>query len=229
MDFLSENTSIGKLVAKIPEYANVFEKLELDYCCKGNRTLKEACEEKKLNAVEVLETLKQLSTPNVSMNWDCMTLKQIILYIIDTYHTPLKQELHKITQLIEKLKNKHERLYSYISDLQNVFEQMKNSLLEHMQEEEQIVFPIMINIEINKKSQYEKLKKYLNHLDNDHLQTGEDLERIKNLTDHYIPSSDACMTHIIILNSLKRLERNLHEHIHKENQILFPRVKVMFQ
>ena len=96
-----------------------------------------------------------------------------------------------------------------------------------MEEEEQIVFPLVINLEINKESQHEELKKYLGSLDNDHLETGEALERIKNLTNGYIPPSDACMTHIVMLNSLERLERNLHEHIHKENQILFPRAKAM--
>ncbi len=227
MDFLNENTSIGSLVEKTPESAKIFEKLGLDYCCKGNRTLKEACDEKKLNVVEVLEMLKQLSTSDVPMNWDRMTLKEIVIHIVDTYHTPSKQELQRINQLIEKLKTKHGQRYPYISDLQNVFEQMKNSLLKHMEEEEQIVFPLVINLEINKESQHEELKKYLGSLDNDHLETGEALERIKNLTNGYIPPSDACMTHIVMLNSLERLERNLHEHIHKENQILFPRAKAM--
>jgi regulator of cell morphogenesis and NO signaling len=149
------------------------------------------------------------------------------MHIVDTYHIPSKQELQRINQLIAKLKTKHGQRYLYISDLQNVFEQMKNCLLKHMEEEEQIVFPLVINLEDNNGSQHEKLKKYLGSLDNDHLETGKALERIKNLTNGYIPPSDACMTHIVMLNSLERLERNLHEHIHKENQILFLRAKAM--
>lgn len=227
MDFLNENTSIGSLVSKAPESAKIFEKLGLDYCCKGNKILKEACDEKKLNVVEVLGMLKELSRPNVPMNWDRMTLKEIVMHIANTYHTPTKQELQRINQLIEKIKNKHGKRYPYISDLHNVFEQMKTSLLKHMEEEEQIVFPLVISLEDNKEVHHEELKKYLSFLDNDHLETGEALERIKNLTNGYIPPSAACMTHIVMLNSLERLERNLHEHIHKENQILFPRAKAM--
>ncbi len=227
MDFLNENSSIGNLIAKAPEYVKIFEKLGLDYCCKGNRTLKEACDEKKLDVVEVLETLKQLSLSDASVNWDQMTLKEIVSHVVDTYHTSAKQELQIISQLIEKLKTKHGQRYPYISDLKSIFEQMKSSLLKHMEEEEQVVFPLVISLEINKGSQHEELKKYLSSLDDDHLETGEALDRIKNLTNGYVPPSDACMTHIVFLNSLEHLERNLHEHIHKENQILFPRVKAM--
>lgn len=227
MDFLNENTSIGSLVAKNSEYATIFEKLGLDYCCKGNRTLKEACYEKKLNIVEVLNALKQLSIPNTSTNWDKLTLKEIVTHIVDTYHVFSKQELQRISQLIEKLKTRHGSRNAYISDLQIVFEQMKSSLLNHMEEEEQIVFPLIIELELNKELQYEELSKHLSSLDNDHLETGKSLDRIKTLTNGYTPPSDACMTHIVMVNSLERLERNLHEHIHKETQILFPRAKSM--
>lgn len=222
MNFLNENSSIGSLVAKAPEYAKIFEKLGLDYCCKGNRTLKEACDEKKLQVVEVLETLRQLSISDVPMNWDQMTIREIVDHIVDTYHTYSKQELPRISQLIEKISTKHGQRYPYISDLQNIFEQMKKSLLEHMEEEERIVFPLLINLKSNKESDKEEVKKYLGSLDNDHLEAGEALDRIKKLTNDYTPPSGACMTHIVMLNSLEHLERNLHEHIHKENQILFP-------
>lgn len=227
MDFLNENTSIGSLVTKTPEYAKVFEKFGLDYCCKGNRTLKEACDEKKLNVAEVLETLKQLSPSSASIDWDQMKTKELVKYIVDTYHVFTKQELQRISQLIEKLKAKHGERYPYLLDLENIFKQMKTSLLEHIEEEEQVIFPLLVNLEINKHSSHEEIKQYLTSLDKDHLETGEALERIKKLTHDYTPPSDACMTHIVMLSSLERLEQNLHEHIHKENQILFPRAEVM--
>lgn len=227
MDFLHENASIGSLVAKTPEYASIFEKLGLDYCCKGNRTLKEACDEKKLNVIDVLETLKHLQSSDSAVNWDRMSIKEIVEHIVSTYHTYAKQELQRISQLLEKLNTKHGQRYPYISELQNVFANMKDSLLDHMKEEEQIVFPLMVNLTTNKESCQGELKKHLESLDNDHLETGKALERIKELTHDYTPPADACMTHIVMLNSLAHLERNLHEHIHKENQILFPHVKAM--
>jgi regulator of cell morphogenesis and NO signaling len=104
---------------------------------------------------------------------------------------------------------------------------MKDSLLDHMEEEEQIIFPLMTNLAVDKEFCQKDVKNYLDSLDNDHLETGEALEKIKKLTHDYTPPANACMTHIVMLNSLERLERNLHEHIHKENQILFPRAKEM--
>jgi len=227
MDFLHENASIGSLVAKAPEYASIFEKLGLDYCCKGNRTLKEACDEKQLNVIEVLGALKHLQTSDIAANWDRMSIKEIVEHIVSTYHTYAKQELQRISQLLEKLNAKHGQKYPYILELQNVFANMKNSLLDHMNEEEQIVFPLMLNLAVNKSLYQEEASKYLDALDNDHLETGKALEKIKKLTHDYTPPADACMTHIVMLDSLERLERNLHEHIHKENQILFPRAKTM--
>lgn len=227
MDFLDEHTSIGSLVAKNPEYASFFEKFGLDYCCKGNRTLKEACDEKKLNVIEVLETLKCLRVSDGGVNWDQMSIRELVEHIISVYHTYAKQELARISQLLEKLNTKHGQRYPYVSELQNVFEGMKGSLLTHMEEEEQIVFPALLNLVVNKAPCQEEVRKHIDSLDSDHLETGEALERIKKLTHDYTPPSDACTTHIVILNNLERLERNLHEHIHKENQILFPRVKTM--
>lgn len=227
MNFLNENAKIGSLVEKKPEYANVFEKFGLDYCCKGDRTLKEACDEKKLNINEVLDHLKQIQTSDGGINWSQMSMKEMIESIIDKYHLYLRQELPRISQLLKKIKIKHGQRYAYISDLQNIFENMKGSLLKHIDEEEQLVFPLVMNLEVNKDSHKEEIKKYLSSLDEDHLEAGEALEKMKELTNGYTPPSDACMSHIVMLNSLERLERNLHEHIHKENQILFPRVKAM--
>lgn len=227
MNFLPENASIGSLVAKNPEYATVFEELGLDYCCKGNKTLKEACDEKKLNVIDVLETLKNLQSSHPAVNWDEISIKEIIEHIVSTYHTYAKRELSRISQLLEKLNTKHGQKYPYISELQNVFASMKDSLLDHMEEEEQIIFPLMTNLAVDKEFCQKDVKNYLDSLDNDHLETGEALEKIKKLTHDYTPPANACMTHIVMLNSLERLERNLHEHIHKENQILFPRAKEM--
>lgn len=227
MDFLDENKSIGSLVMRTPEYANFFEKLGLDYCCKGHKTLKEACDEKKLNVTEVLETLKLLQSSDEVMGWDQMSIKEIVEYVVDTYHTYSKQELPRIGQLIEKVKAKHGQRYPDIFELQNTFEQMKDSLLKHIEEEEEVVFPLLINLEVNQASHKEDVKQHLSALDDEHVETGEALEKIKKLTNNYTPPADACMTHIVMLNSLERLERNLHEHIHKENQILFPRAATM--
>ena len=107
MNFLHENASIGSLVAKNPEYASVFEKFGLDYCCKGNRTLKELCDDKKLNFIDVLEALKNLQSPNIAVNWDRMSIKEIVKHIVSTYHTYANQELPRIGQLLEKLNTKH--------------------------------------------------------------------------------------------------------------------------
>lgn len=224
MDFLHQDETVGSLVAKTPEYAAVFEKLGIDYCCKGYKTLKEICDEKKLNLSEVLATVKKTSTFSAPLNWDQMSLQEIINHIVDTYHTYAKEELPRISELLKKLYIKHSERYLYVAELQEVFETMKSELLKHMQEEESVVFPFILQLANTENYNQELAKNYLNSLNDDHLETGKALEKIRNLTNQYVPPSDACTTHKVIFNSLEHLEKNLHEHIHKENQILFPRV-----
>lgn len=227
MNFLNENASVGSLVKDSPEYARVFEKLGLDYCCKGKSTLKEACDAERLDVDEVIEALRLVPAFNALFDWDQMTIEEVADYIVETYHNYLRQELPRITQLVEKVNMKHGQRHPYIADLKNAFEKMRNSLFAHMEEEERVVFPLMIALTISKESHQEEVKKHLDSLDKDHLEIKEGLERIKELTNGYNPPINACITHIVMLNSLKQLDQNLHEHIHKENQILFPRAKAM--
>ena len=100
MDFLHENAKIGNLVAKVPEYANLFETLGLDYCCQGNKTLLELCNEKNLDVVEILQRLKQISTTDSSVDWDAMSIEEIVKYIVDKYHVYARQEIPRINQSI---------------------------------------------------------------------------------------------------------------------------------
>ncbi len=192
MDFLHENASIRSLVAKAPEYASIFEKLGLDYCCKGNKTIKEACDEKKLNIIEVLRTLKNLQASNTSVNWDQMPIKEIVEHILSTYHVYAKQELQRISQLLKKLNAKHGQKYPYIPELQNVFANMKDSLLNHMNEEEQIVFPLILNLTINKRPCQEVINKYQDSLSDNHLKTGAAFEKI-NKINTLLYSTCRCM------------------------------------
>lgn len=225
MDFLHENASIGSLVAKVPEYATLFEKLGLDYCCKGNAQLKEICNEKKLDVAKVLQELKQISTSDPIIDWDQLSLEEIVEHIVNTHHAHSRQELPRISQLLNKLNTKHGKRYPYLAELQNVFEKMKDDLLEHMDEEETVVFPLLI--QLKEKYPQGELNNHLGSLDEDHLETGAALEKIRELTNGHTSPPGACMTHIVMLDSLKRLEKNLHEHIHKENHILFPRAAAM--
>lgn len=225
MESLNENATVGSLVANKPEYASLFEKLGIDYCCKGNKTLKEVCEDKKLSIFEVMQKLKQMPATKKAINWNEMSSQEIIEHIVATHHIYTRHELARLSQLIKKLNIKHGERYPYIAELRNIFEELKDSLLSHMDEEEQVVFPLIASLGRGEAAQGEA-KVDLTSLDKDHLETGDAFEKIKKLTDGYTPPEGACMTHIVVLDSLERLEQNLHEHIHKEAQILFPRVKI---
>ena len=226
MDFLNENMMVGSLVATTPAYANFFEKIGIDYCCKGKKTLKELCNEKNLDPADVLDQLRKISTTSSTIDFDKLSLNDLIAHIIKKHHDYLREELPRLSGLIYKVATKHSALHPELLELRDTFEEFKVDLLNHIEKEETIIFPAIEQFITNKKiSTLSKsdLENYLNDLDSEHAEAGAALEKMNRLTNRYTPPTDACTTYHVMLNSLSFLEKNMHEHVHKENHILFPR------
>lgn len=226
-DKLDENVRVGPLVAKMPAYASLFEKIGIDYCCNGKKTLKDLCSEKNVDVTEVLDQLRKITITSQSVDWDKIPLKELITHIVRKHHDYLREELPRLSGLIDKVTTKHGSLHLGLVELQKTFEEFKTHLLEHIEEEEKIVFPAIENMISHKQRApltEEVLHKHLNSLDAEHSEAGAALEKMHQLTNGYTPPKGACTTHRVMLNSLAALEKDMHEHVHKENHILFPKV-----
>lgn len=220
--FLNEDMKVGLLVAKIPGYASIFEKLGIDYCCKGNKTLKELCAEKNLEVKTVLQKLAKVSTTSQMMDWEEASIDELIHHIVIKHHDYLREELPRISNLIDKVLSKHGDLHPELLELRDTFERLKVDLIKHLDEEEMVVFPAIKNLKTHKSAEdLDKLKNYINTLYTEHLEAGAALEKMNALTNGYKPPRGACTTYLVLLNSLAFLEKDMHEHVHKENHILF--------
>jgi regulator of cell morphogenesis and NO signaling len=227
VELLNENMMVGSLVAKKPAYAFFFEKIGIDYCCKGKRTLKELCTEKNLDVVDVLDKLEQISATSPKIDWNIISLSDLMQHIVKKHHDYLREELPRLSAIIHKVAAKHGNIHSTLFELRETFEEFKADLLEHIEKEEKVVFPaIEDRVKNRKHSDLEEgnLKDYLTSLDFEHIEAGAVLEKINKLTDGYKQPAGACTTYLVMLSSLAFLEKDMHEHVHKENHILFSRI-----
>lgn len=219
-DLLDENSLVGNFVAKNPAFAALFEKLGIDYCCKGKKSLKELCSEKGYDVAVVLQQLNEIATLEPPrFNWEDLSTDALIDHIVHAHHAYLKQELPRLSRLIEKVAGKHGERHPELYQLQETFEKFSADMLTHLQKEENFIFPA-----IQLGSHKEALIASLAQLDAEHVEEGAYLERMHQLTNGYVPPPGACMSYRVMLNGLAQLERDMHTHVHKETHILFQRV-----
>jgi regulator of cell morphogenesis and NO signaling len=227
------NEPVGQLVRERIEWARVFEKLGIDYCCNGTTPLKAACKEKGVSIdvvyCELEESLKNVESVD-EPDWSTAPLSGLADHIVERHHAYLREELPLLERRIERVVDAHAGSHQELLELQQVFGALKDELSVHMLKEEQVLFPIVRQLEKAKAEQLfipqfhcGSVNNPIVVLEQEHDNAGEALRRMRELTNRYEPPADACSTYRSLLSGLHQLEADLHLHIHKENNILFPR------
>lgn len=231
MNDISKQT-LAAIVTANHQAASVFEKYNLDFCCKGKRPLSQACLEKNLPIEQVTEELnnviaKAVNTDGTLLNF--ITLRQLCDYIVATHHAYVRQSAPQILFYLEKIANKHGGRHPELSKIFRLFAQVNEELTEHMFKEENFLFPRIKELD----EQVEKadglgmpVSAYIETpiavMEHEHDHAGSLLELIRELTNNYTPPADACTTYRVAFASLAAFEADLHRHVHMENNILFP-------
>lgn len=229
MSHLNYQSSVGQWVAAHPRTARVFEDLKIDYCCGGGKPLEQACRARGLDPAEVLQRLQQtLEDPFAAsdVNWSQAKLTDLCDHIEQTHHAYLKFELPRLTGLIAKVCNAHGKAHPKLSQLQQVFAELRAELEPHMFKEEQVLFPAIRRIEQEGAAPafaFGTVANPIRMMEQEHDDAGDGLARIRELTDGFAIPADACNTYRAMLDGLRELEEDMHQHVHKENNILFPR------
>jgi regulator of cell morphogenesis and NO signaling len=231
---LSE-TVVGKIVTRQPGVARVFEQYQIDYCCRGGTTLAEACVLQNVDidqVVDAIEAQQHSSELNDETNWSEASLTDLADHIVDTHHQFLSTELPRVSGLVEKVFNAHGEKRPELGEVVETFKLMREELESHMAKEENILFPAIRILDSQNGPQafpFGSVANPIGMMEHEHDDAGNALRRLRELTDGYTPPRDACPTYRVMLESLENLERDLHLHIHKENNILFPRAKELEQ
>lgn len=220
---------VGTIVADNPAVAGVFEKHGIDYCCRGRTSLADACNERHVPVEEVLagiEAVRNAGPATDDADWNEAGLAELADHIVDVHHGFLASELPRTTGLIEKVCNAHGKKHAELTQVQEAFRLLREHLESHMAKEENVLFPAIRRLEACDRPPrflFGSVANPIRMMEREHDDAGDSLRTLRELTNGYTPPRDACPTYRVMLESLERIERDLHLHIHKENNILFPR------
>lgn len=234
MTTLAQQT-LASIVTNNHSTVPVLEKYHLDFCCKGKRTLADACTEKGISVETLVAELeKSTEVQSNKMPYTEMNAEQLISYILIHHHFYVKQSMPTILGHLEKVAFKHGDRFPYMVEVFNIFKEIKEEMTSHMQKEEMILFPRIKEVEaLNNINHSRKLTEGfigapIHVLELEHEHAGDLLYKIRELTNTYTPPADACTTFKVSLAELKEFEEDLHKHVHLENNLLFPLAEKMF-
>ena len=224
--------SLAQIVSTNHKAASVFEKYHLDFCCKGKRSLAQACREQQLqleNVVTELETAFDQEN-KTGVDFEQLSLTQLCDYIVNTHHSYVKNEMPQIYAYLQKVTSKHGERHPELQKIFGIFTAVKEEMEGHMKKEEQILFPRIQELEKMVETENPVTQISLTYLqgpiivmEQEHDHAGSLLNEIRILTDNYTPPHDACTTYRLSFAALQAFELDLHQHVHLENNILFPR------
>ncbi len=231
MEDLRSNT-LAQIVTKNYRAAVVFEQYNIDFCCKGKRTLGQACSEKGIEWADMEQALTRSgATRENEVNEVVlgMTPGELTVYIEQNHHRYVREEMPLIEGYLLKLATKHGDRHPELYEVLSHFSDIKDELEPHMKKEEMVLFP-----RIREAEQYSMLagstkpdSAYLGGpihvMETEHDTAGTLMASIRNITSGYTVPADGCTTYKLCYASLQAFEMDLHRHVHLENNVLFPK------
>lgn len=208
--------------------AAILSKYRLDFCCKGGRSLKDACEARGIDPNEVLSLIEKVCLPSVvEENFNNQGLEDLTQHIVEKHHAFIRRTAPVITAHLHKVARVHGEHHPEVVSVAHLFEKIKTDLEDHLIKEELVLFPYIRSLASNGAPPhhypFNSIAMPVRNMMTEHEMAGDDMEEIRQLTGNYVPPEDACTTYRIAYKELQEFEADLHKHVHLENNILFPR------
>ena len=217
--------TVGELVAERPSRAKVFERIGIDYCCKGNVALSKACEAKGADAAAIateLEAQAAHETGGPDAPWR-QSVDALVDHIVSKHHAYLREALPRLEWITDKVAKVHGAHDPRLPKLAAAFQAFSRDTTEHLNKEEMILFPFCKVLANGQRPPFPPTVTLpIRTMMREHEGHGEALEAFRALTDGFIAPEGACNTWRAMLDGLQELELDLHTHIHLENTVLFP-------
>ena len=225
--------TVREYALEIPAATRIFEKLGIDYCCGGGRSLADACTAAGVSLDEVLGSLnaglESVST-SAAREWQALSQTELITHIVDKHHAFTREELARLEALLAKVSGVHGENHPELFQIQDQFEKLPGELEPHMLKEESVLFPYIVRMEEAAVANqtlppppFRTVQNPLRVMMAEHDAVGYILERMREASSAFTVPPDACISYQTLYSALKELEADLHQHIHLENNILFPR------
>ena len=231
MEFNTQ-TKVKDIALSDPAARQILEEVGVDYCCGGGKSLHDACVDASASPEVILNRLRENSSHPLpgDANWLAAPLRELISHIREKHHRYVREAIRRTEALFQKVIAKHGPNHQELSDIHSAFAEVSREMLLHMRKEEQILFPYIESLELAVAEHrpmeppfFETVKNPVHAMMKDHDASGELLKRIRNLAANYTPPPDACLSFKSLYEDLKQFESDLHQHVHLENNILFPR------
>lgn len=229
------DTTMGNFVAMYPKTRKIFEKFGLDYCCGGKKDLKIAAKEKDIELNELIfaleQAISQASEEDVEKIWINEPLADVIDHIVSKHHAFMHKELPYVDKLLKKIVLVHgPRHGDFLNCLNDTYKIFRETIEKHLSDEETILFPDAKELETSVKSgrpnkDKDSFQKIIDTLYTEHDEAGEVLSEIRSITSDYVLPDDACLSFEDLYEHLEGIEDDMHEHVHLENTVLFPRIE----
>jgi regulator of cell morphogenesis and NO signaling len=228
--------TVRDIALENPATIRVFEAFGIDYCCGGRKPLAEACAAKNLSVDAVIEALENTGSTleREIENWSAQSLGALATHIVNTHHAYVRRELPRLTELAEKVVLRHGDTRPELPAIQSKLSELSEELLQHCAKEELVLFPYITKFERaiaagtpKPHGCFGSVANPITMMTQEHDSAGALVEQMRELSSDFIPPVGACPTFHAFYSGLHEFERDLHQHIHLENNILFPRAITM--
>jgi len=221
---------VRDLVLENPARARVFERLGIDYCCGGSQTLADACKAAHRSIGEVAAELDHSESAAPEADWRNVPLANLAQHIVDKHHSFTQAEITRLTSLISNVVSAHGASHPELFRVQTIFAGLSEELREHMRKEEELLFPYITEMEEAVGTKRRPPEAMFGTVQNpvavmimEHETSGQALEKLSEVTNGYVVPADGCASYRALYEGLPAFAADLHQHIHLENNILFPR------
>ena len=232
----SNETRVKDIALANQEARQILEAAGVDYCCGGGKSLHDACAHADVSSEEILKRLREnskLVRPNEKA-WTSAPLGDLTRHIREKHHRYVREAIGRIKTLMGKVKAKHGENHPEIAELQMLFTEVGQEMIMHMQKEEQILFPYIDALERSTAGNgsleppfFQTIKNPIHAMMKEHDSAGDLVKQIRKASGDYTPPTDACTSYKALYQDLHEFEADLHQHVHLENNILFPRALEM--
>ncbi|MEW5798698.1 MAG: iron-sulfur cluster repair di-iron protein [Bacteroidota bacterium] len=227
-----DSQTIKEIVTQNFRTASVFEKYSLDFCCKGGVTIADACRDKQIDPSTVIADLLTLNTADdvSTQRFNQWEADFLATYIIENHHAYVRQVIPPLIAHTQKVAMVHGERHPEMKNVADIFGVVANEMISHMHKEEHILFPYIVSLArtANEKrsmsgSPFGSVRNPIRMMEQEHESAGSLMYEIRELTKNYAAPDDACTTYRVTLKELQEFESDLHQHVHLENNILFPK------
>ncbi|MBX7053952.1 MAG: iron-sulfur cluster repair di-iron protein [Pyrinomonadaceae bacterium] len=228
-----QGKTVREIALEMPLTTRVFEEFRIDYCCHGDTPFDDACKNAGATPEMVLQKIDGVLVGSASSDQESfskMDLSDLVDHILDKHHVYTRDEMSHLTPLMAKVASRHGNHSPYLLELKDLFQALCDDLGPHMVKEEMVLFPYIQKLEHSHSNHlnvefppFGTVQHPVYMMNIEHEEVGEILAKMREVTNEYTLPAEACPSFTALYHRLGEFERDLHQHIHLENNLLFPR------